>query len=150
MVHNLWINTKVKKKLVKVTDQEKWTILPTLSPADSMYYSNDNVLTFNNKMKNYVMENFLNAKGDFSKAEKVMEKTHGPKTNREKQKLQRENPINLRNFLVMKNLGRGLMAGGHSRRLLVKSLIGIFMIFATIQQLALAHISMQKHTVWTK
>ena len=100
MVHNLWIKTKVKKKLVKVTDQEKWTILPTLSPADSMYYSNDNVLTFNNKMKNYVMENFLNAKGDFSKAEKVMEKTDGPKTNREKQKLQRVNPINLRNFFA--------------------------------------------------
>ena len=98
--NNLWINTKVKKKLVKVTDQEKWTILPTLSPADSMYYSNDNVLTFNNKIKNYVMENFLNAKGDFSKVEKVMEKTDGPKTNREKQKLQRENPINLRNFLA--------------------------------------------------
>ena len=100
MIHELWINTKVKKKLVKVTDQEKWTILPTLSPADSMYYSNDNVLTFNNKIKNYVMENFLNAKGDFSKVEKVMEKTDGPKTNREKQKLQRENPINLRNFLA--------------------------------------------------
>ena len=61
-----------------------------------MYYSNDNVLTFNNKMKNYVMENFLNAKGDFSKTEKV----DGPKTKREKQKLQRENPINLRNFLA--------------------------------------------------
>jgi len=95
---------KVKKKLVKVTDQEKWTILPTLSPADSMYYSNDNVLTFNNKIKNYVMENFLNAKGDFSKAEKVMEKTDGPKTNREKQKLQRENPINLRNFLAYRHI----------------------------------------------
>ena len=61
-----------------------------------MYYSNDNVLTFNNKIKNYVMENFLNAKGDFSKTEQV----DGPKTKREKQKLQRENPINLRNFLA--------------------------------------------------
>merc|ERR1719259_347114 len=55
-------------------------------------------------MKNYVMENFLNAKGDFSKAEKVMEKTDGPKTNREKQKLQRENPINLRNFLAYRHI----------------------------------------------
>ena len=72
-------------------------MLPTLSPADSMYYSNDNVLTFNNKMKNYVMENFLNAKGDFSKAENLLD---GPKTRREKKKLKRENPINLRNFLA--------------------------------------------------
>ena len=63
-----------------------------------MYYSNDNVLTFNNKMKNYVMENFLNAKGDFSKS--PTEKVVGPKSKREKQKLQRENPINLRNFLA--------------------------------------------------
>ena len=81
--------------------------MPTLSPADSMYYSNDNVLTFNNKMKNYVMENFLNAKGDFSKMEKTFREwkvqVDGPQTKREKQKLQRENPINLRNFLAYRS-----------------------------------------------
>ena len=72
-----------------------------------MYYSNDNVLTFNNKMKNYVMENFLNAKGDFSKMEKTFREwkvqVDGPQTKREKQKLQRENPINLRNFLAYRS-----------------------------------------------
>ena len=82
-------------------------MLPTLSPADSMYYSNDNVLTFNKKMKNYVMENFLNAKGDFSKMEKTFREwkvqVDGPQTKREKQKLQRENPINLRNFLAYRS-----------------------------------------------
>ena len=70
-----------------------------------MYYSNDNVLTFNNKMKNYVMENFLNAKGDFSKMENLVDGRahHGPRTNREKKKLKRENPINLRNFLAYRS-----------------------------------------------
>merc|ERR1711937_564702 len=102
---DIFLEVEVKRKFsAQYKDQEKWNILPTLSPAVSMYYSNDNVLTFNNKIKSYVMENFLNAKGDFSKAEKVMEKTDGPKTNREKQKLQRENPINLRNFLAYRHI----------------------------------------------
>lgn len=91
---------KVKKKLIKISDEAKWKILPTLGPEDSMYYSNDNVLTSNNKIKNYVMENFLNAKGDYSKAERA----DGPKTSREKQKVQRENPINLRNFLAYRHI----------------------------------------------
>jgi len=52
-------------------------------------------------MKNYVMENFLNAKGDFSKAENLVD---GPKTRREKKKLKRENPINLRNFLAYRHI----------------------------------------------
>lgn len=46
------------------------------------------------------MENFLNAKGDYSKAERA----DGPKTSREKQKVQRENPINLRNFLAYRHI----------------------------------------------
>ena len=45
----LCINSKVKTKLVKVSNERDWKVLPTLSLEDSIYYSNNNVLTRKNK-----------------------------------------------------------------------------------------------------
>ena len=87
----------MKVKLVKVSNERDWLVLPTLSPKDSIYYSNDNVLTLSNKLKNFVMENFLNAKLHDAT---VLDKSDIPKSEKDQEKLRRENPINLRNFLT--------------------------------------------------
>ena len=82
---------------MKVSNERDWKVLPTLSPKDSMYYSNDNVLTLSNKLKNFVMENFLNAKLHDAA---VVDKSDIPKSKKHQEKLRRKIPFNLRNFLT--------------------------------------------------